>query len=148
MDPRFFRKYLDIISERVTIDPATGQSSDPRSNPGQEAYDIQNQKQEIGLKDPNYDGGSWDPSIDPENSPNALKWQKQQKSMAYDDRGIPMSVAPIRDKTGVLYDKYKNPISQQGKTSGYRDDSGVDYDAAGNPARKAGVQPKKPNSYY
>lgn len=142
VDPRFFRQYLDILSERVTVDPATGQSSDPRQNPGQEAYDIQKQKQQIGLTDPDAD------VMFPDLAPAAEKWQKQQKSMAYDDRGIPMSVAPVRDKTGVLYDKYKNPISQQGKTSGYRDDSGVDYDAAGNPARKAGVQPKKPNSYY
>ena len=140
--PFFKPRPGDELKERVTVDPATGQSSDPRRNPGQEAYDIQKQKYNIGLTDP--DAPDEDPSV----GPAAQKWQKQQKSMAYDDRGIPMSVAPARDKTGVLYDKYKNPISQQGKTSGYRDTSGVDYDAAGNPARKAGVQPKKPNSYY
>ena len=140
--PFFKPRPGDELKERVTVDPATGQSSDPRQNPGQEAYDIQKQKQQIGLTDPDAD------VMFPDLAPAAQKWQKQQKSMAYDDRGIPMSVAPARDKTGVLYDKYKNPISQQGKTSGYRDTSGVDYDAAGNPARKAGVQPKKPNSYY
>ena len=60
--------------------------------------------------------------------------------MAYSDSGIPLSVKPVRDTTGVIRDIKKNPI-------GYRDTSNIDYDAAGNPARPAGVQSKIPPRY-
>ena len=134
MDPKFFRKYLDILNERVTVDPATGQSSNPRQNPGQEAYDIQKQKYNIGIADPDA------PDEDPTVGPAAQKRQKQQKSMAYSDSGIPLSVKPVRDTTGVTRDTKGNVV-------GYRDTSKIDYDAAGNPARPAGVQPKIPPRY-
>ena len=51
--PFFKPRPGDELKERVTVDPATGQSSDPRQNPGQEAYDIQKQKQQQPSK-PNH----------------------------------------------------------------------------------------------
>jgi hypothetical protein len=61
MDPKFFRKYLDIINERCVEDPATGELdcpggasypiSEPDYAPGSEAWDIQRELQQRGLDD-------------------------------------------------------------------------------------------------
>lgn len=134
MDPRFFRKYLDILSERVTIDPVTGQSSDPRSNPGSDAYDIHKEKEQIAAADPNMSmdalmvgGGALDLSK------NVQNWQKKQ-NFVYNNQGIPLTNKPVRDTTGVTRDSQKNVI-------GYSDTDKVYYDSRGNPARKQGVNP-------